>query len=96
MNTIVSDFKDSLKVILLASACLITTSTTAYGENKLSTKGGANSCYAKALPTKGHGGQAWASDISTAQSNALDNCRKYASQTGGTPNTCKVVESHCK
>ena len=55
----------------------------------------AHSCYARAMPTRGHGGQAWASNRSVAEGFALDFCRKNASQTGGTPNTCKIVESHC-
>lgn len=54
-----------------------------------------NNCYAKALPNKGHGGHAWASSLSTAKSMALSNCHKYAGQTGGNPNTCKIVEAHC-
>jgi hypothetical protein len=55
-----------------------------------------NRCYARALPTDGsHGGQGWGSTRGTAENNALAACRKYSRQTGGDPNTCRIVESHC-
>lgn len=55
-----------------------------------------NQCFARAMPNKGHGGNAWAQTIGQARDGALNNCRKYASQTGGDPNTCKITEAWCK
>lgn len=55
-----------------------------------------NRCYARALPTDGsHGGQAWGPTNSFAESRAMDACRMYSAQTGGNPQTCRIVESHC-
>lgn len=56
---------------------------------------GSNRCYAKAMPTKGHGGSAWAPTIGQARTDAMNNCYKFAGQTGGTPQTCKIVEARC-
>ena len=57
---------------------------------------GPNSCYARALPTdNSHGGQAWGSTKSFAESRAMAACRRYSLETGGNPNTCRIVESHC-
>jgi hypothetical protein len=53
-------------------------------------------CYAAALPAKGHGGNSWGFTIGEAREGAMNACRKYAQQTGGNPNTCKITESHCK
>ncbi|MCU1752101.1 hypothetical protein [Pseudomonas sp. 6D_7.1_Bac1] len=55
-----------------------------------------SSCYAKALPTVGEGGLAWGSTLSIARKKSLDNCIRYAGQSGGTPNTCQVVLAECK
>ncbi|WP_123425522.1 hypothetical protein [Pseudomonas brassicacearum] len=53
-------------------------------------------CYAKALPTAGEGGLAWGSTLNMARQKSLDNCMRYASQSGGTPSTCRVVKAECK
>lgn len=56
---------------------------------------GPNRCYAKAMPTKGHGGSAWAPTMGQARTDAMNNCYKFAGQSGGTPQTCKIVEARC-
>jgi len=53
-------------------------------------------CYAKALPTVGVGGLAWGSTLSMARNKSVNNCIRYAGRSGGTPNTCKVVQAKCK
>ncbi|WP_085725627.1 hypothetical protein [Pseudomonas sp. R37(2017)] len=58
--------------------------------------GTGSTCYAKALPTVGEGGLAWADTLSMARQKSLDNCIRYAGRSGGTPNTCKVVLAECK
>lgn len=80
--------KLSYWISILISASLGVSASAAFG-------GGSYSCYAMALPTQGHGGEAWAADLAIAKSMALDNCIKFASQTGGTPNTCKIVQASC-
>ncbi|CAI8723486.1 DUF4189 domain-containing protein [Pseudomonas sp. IT-196MI5] len=55
-----------------------------------------STCYAKALPTVGEGGLAWANTLDMARQKSLDNCIRYAGRSGGTPNTCHVVMSECK
>ncbi|MBF6031477.1 DUF4189 domain-containing protein [Pseudomonas sp. P115] len=56
---------------------------------------GPNRCYAKAMPTKGHGGSAWAPTMGQARTDAMNACYKFAGQSGGTPQTCKIVEARC-
>ncbi|AGZ35059.1 hypothetical protein C4Q28_15405 [Pseudomonas sp. SWI6] len=53
-------------------------------------------CYAKALPSSGEGGLAWGNTLSIAQQKSLNNCIRYASRSGGTPDTCQVVLAKCK
>jgi len=53
-------------------------------------------CYAKALPTTGVGGLAWGPNVKTASVKSLDNCRRYAAESGGTPGTCKVTVASCR
>ena len=53
-------------------------------------------CYAEAVPTRGEGGLAWGANLKTAQNNSMSNCATYASRSGGTPGTCKVVLAKCK
>ncbi|MNN85687.1 hypothetical protein D3C81_2030070 [compost metagenome] len=55
-----------------------------------------SACHAKALPTAGEGGLAWGSTLQIARQKSLHNCMRYASRSGGTPNTCKVVLADCK
>lgn len=55
-----------------------------------------SSCYAKALPTTGEGGLAWGSTMGIARLKSLNNCKRYAGRSGGTPNTCRVVLAECK
>ncbi|MBT2294618.1 hypothetical protein J7E61_04415 [Pseudomonas fluorescens] len=47
------------------------------------------------MPTKGHGGSAWAPTMGQARTDAMNNCYKYAGQSGGTPQTCRIVEARC-
>lgn len=53
-------------------------------------------CYATAMPTVGEGGLAWGDTQKSARSSALDNCERYASRSGGSPATCRIVEARCK
>ncbi|MDE1164341.1 MAG: hypothetical protein PW845_02890 [Pseudomonas sp.] len=53
-------------------------------------------CYAKALPTRGEGGLAWGASENIARHKSLEYCARYASRSGGTPDTCKVVLAQCK
>ncbi|MDD1976099.1 hypothetical protein [Pseudomonas tussilaginis] len=55
-----------------------------------------SACHAKAMPTAGEGGLAWGSTLQIARQKSLHNCMRYASRSGGTPNTCKVVLADCK
>jgi hypothetical protein len=55
-----------------------------------------STCFAKALPTVGEGGLAWADTLEMARQKSLDNCIRYAGRSGGTPNTCQVVMAECK
>ncbi|HEX8544445.1 MAG TPA: hypothetical protein VF671_22340 [Pseudomonas sp.] len=55
-----------------------------------------SNCYAKALPTAGTGGLAWGSSLNMARKKSLDNCKRYAGRSGGTPSTCEVVLAKCK
>ncbi|KAB8042567.1 hypothetical protein [Janthinobacterium aquaticum] len=84
------------KLLLFFTSISIASSATTWPHIAHAQPAGNGSCYAKALPTKGHGGHDWANDIQSARNNALAACRKNAAQTGGTPNTCKIVESHCR
>ncbi|WP_040068430.1 hypothetical protein [Pseudomonas batumici] len=53
-------------------------------------------CYAKAVPTLGDGGLAWGPSVKSASVKALDNCRRYAAESDGTPSTCKVTLTGCR
>lgn len=53
-------------------------------------------CYAEAVPSSGEGGLAWGGNLSSARSKSIADCRLYASRSGGTPGTCKVVLEKCK
>ncbi|WP_080635362.1 hypothetical protein [Pseudomonas asplenii] len=53
-------------------------------------------CYAKSVPTTGVGGLAWGPNVKTASVKSLDNCRRYAAESGGTPGTCKVTAASCR
>ena len=64
--------------------------------NTIDLKQGPTSCFARALPTDGsHGGQAWGPTKSFAESKAMIACRHYSSQTGGNPDTCRIIYSKC-
>jgi len=55
-----------------------------------------SNCYARALPTDGsNGGQAWGPKKQLAEKDAMFACQRYSRETGGNPNTCRIVESHC-
>ncbi|WP_071550440.1 hypothetical protein [Pseudomonas frederiksbergensis] len=77
--------------LVLTAGCAGKTATARYSASSTG-----SSCYAKALPTAGEGGLAWGSTLSIARQKSLDNCIRYASQSGGTPSTCKVVLAECK
>ncbi|WP_080690659.1 DUF4189 domain-containing protein [Pseudomonas fluorescens] len=64
--------------------------------HRYSTSSIGSNCYAKALPSAGEGGLAWGSTLDTARQKSLDNCKRYASRSGGTPSTCHVVTAECK
>lgn len=53
-------------------------------------------CYAKAVPTSGEGGLAWADSLGSARKKSLNDCMRYAGRSGGTPDTCRVVVAQCK
>lgn len=55
-----------------------------------------SNCYAKAVPQRGEGGLAWGNTMSIARQKSLNNCIRYASRSGGTPDTCQVVLAKCK
>ncbi|HEX4551182.1 MULTISPECIES: hypothetical protein [unclassified Pseudomonas] len=55
-----------------------------------------SNCYAKAVPDSGEGGLAWGDTLSMARKKSMNNCMRYASRSGGTPNTCQVVVAQCK
>ncbi|UVJ45995.1 hypothetical protein NVV94_10865 [Pseudomonas sp. LS1212] len=55
-----------------------------------------SNCYAKAMPTAGEGSLAWGPNLQIVRTNSIENCRRYAGRSGGTPTTCKVVEARCK
>jgi hypothetical protein len=55
-----------------------------------------SNCYATALPTTGEGGLAWGDTLNMARKKSMDNCMRYAGQSGGTPSTCQVVLAKCK
>lgn len=55
-----------------------------------------SNCYATAVPTTGEGGLAWGDTLNMARQKSLDNCMRYAGQSGGTPSTCQVVLAKCK
>lgn len=53
-------------------------------------------CYATAMPKVGEGGLAWGDTQKSARSTALANCERYASRSGGLPQTCRIVQARCK
>lgn len=91
--------RDQGRLVFLTAALLIAIGGCTQGEkarnNYNANAEGPYKCYAKAMPTKGHGGSAWAPTMGQARTDAMNNCYKYAGQTGGTPNTCKIVEAKC-
>lgn len=55
-----------------------------------------SNCFAKALPTIGEGSLAWGPNLQYVRTSSINNCRRYAGRSGGTPDTCKVVDARCK
>ncbi|MDR2308224.1 MAG: hypothetical protein LBE53_13670 [Paucimonas sp.] len=53
-------------------------------------------CYAKAMPSSGEGGLAFADSLAMASKKSMANCMRYASRSGGAPRTCQVVLAKCK
>lgn len=82
--------------VLVVSLSSITGCSRSHAEWRNTTPVQGSNCYAKALPTAGEGGLAWGDTLQTARSYSLYNCKRYASRSGGAPDTCKVVESRCK
>ncbi|RBB97435.1 hypothetical protein C3E97_027305 [Pseudomonas sp. MWU12-2115] len=80
---------------LLLTLLATTLALTAGCSSKRYATNGSN-CYAKAVPTSGEGGLAWGDTLSMARKKSLNNCMRYASRSGGTPNTCQVVQAQCK
>lgn len=80
---------------LLLSLLATTLGLTAGCSSKRYATNGSN-CYAKAVPTSGEGGLAWGDTLSKARKKSMNNCMRYASRSGGTPNTCQVVQAQCK
>ncbi|MGY3175480.1 hypothetical protein ACVWYU_004905 [Pseudomonas sp. TE12234] len=66
------------------------------GTSRHATSSTGSNCYAKALPTAGEGGLAWGDTLNMARQKSMDNCIRYASHSGGTPNTCQVVLAECR
>ncbi len=82
---------------LLAIALALTAGCAGKGAKaRYSTSSTGSNCYAKALPTSGEGGLAWGDTLSMARQKSMDNCARYAGQSGGTPSTCQVVLAQCK
>lgn len=81
--------------LALTAGCAGKTSTARYSASSTDSSTG-SSCYAKALPTAGEGGLAWGSTLDLARQKSMDNCIRYAGQSGGTPTTCHVVMAECK
>ncbi|PQP01616.1 MULTISPECIES: hypothetical protein [Pseudomonas] len=81
--------------LALTAGCAGKAATARYTASSAGSSTGSN-CYAKALPTAGEGGLAWGSTLNLARQKSLDNCIRYAGQSGGTPDTCHVVAADCK
>ncbi|WP_445178053.1 hypothetical protein [Pseudomonas sp. McL0111] len=92
MNKITARQLQSCALLCLISATL---ALTAGCSSKRYSSAGSN-CYAKAVPTSGEGGLAWGDTLSMARKKSMDNCMRYATRSGGTPNTCQVVLAQCK
>ena len=81
--------------LALTAGCAGKAVTAGYSASSIGPSTG-SSCYAKALPTAGEGGLAWGSTLDMARKKSMDNCIRYAGQSGGTPDTCHVVLAECK
>jgi hypothetical protein len=92
MNKITAHPLQSCALLCLLSATLALTA--GCSSKRYSTAG--SNCYAKAVPTSGEGGLAWGDTLSMARKKSMDNCMRYASRSGGTPNSCQVVLAQCK
>lgn len=77
--------------LVLSAGC-----TSKSAQPRYSSSQAGSSCYAKALPTAGEGGLAWGATLQMARQKSLNNCKRYAGRSGGTPGTCKVVLAECK
>jgi hypothetical protein len=80
--------------LALTAGCSGKAATARYPDHPAPNTG--STCFAKALPTVGEGGLAWADTLDMARQKSLDNCARYAGRSGGTPNTCHVVMAECK
>nr|WP_150805749.1 DUF4189 domain-containing protein [Pseudomonas fluorescens] len=82
--------------VLAVSLSFIAGCANKHGEGRSSTPTGGSRCFAKAMPTLGEGSLAWGPNLQRVRSSSINNCRRYAGRSGGTPNTCKVVLAQCK
>ncbi|VVO29638.1 hypothetical protein PS691_04836 [Pseudomonas fluorescens] len=82
--------------ILAVSLWFFTGCANKHSEARSSTPIGGSNCYAKAMPTVGEGSLAWGASLQKVRTSSIINCRRYAGRSGGTPNTCKVVQAQCK
>ncbi|WP_248920264.1 hypothetical protein [Pseudomonas entomophila] len=55
-----------------------------------------SNCYAKAMPSNGEGGLAFANTLAMARKKSMASCIRYAGRSGGTPDSCQVVLAQCK
>jgi hypothetical protein len=82
-------------LILAISLSFIAGCANKHTETRAPTPIEGSNCYAKAMPTVGEGSLAWGPDLQMTRTASINNCRRYAGRSGGTPNTCKVVEARC-
>jgi hypothetical protein len=82
--------------ILLALLAINLTLTAGCSSKRYAASTRGSNCYAKAVPSTGEGGLAWGDTLSMARKKSMDNCARYAGQSGGTPSTCEVVLAKCK
>lgn len=82
--------------LLAIGLSLVTGCTSKHPEVRSPVATVGSSCFAKAMPTVGEGSLAWGPNLQVVRTNSVENCKRYAGRSGGTPNTCKVVEARCK
>jgi len=93
--TITTTCRPLLCLLAIALALTAGCSSKASKARYIAAHQGSN-CYAKAVPSAGEGGLAWGDTLGIARKKSLDNCKRYAGRSGGTPATCQVVLAKCK